>query len=93
MIVAAPPSRAAAITCRPTPPQPITHTRSPIATRAAWVTAPNPVTTPQPSSAACHSGNVAWDRDHAGAGDDRVLGEAGDGQAVLEHRAVGSAQP
>ena len=55
-IVAAPASRAAAITCSPTPPQPITHTRSPIRAGGARLTAPNPVTTPQPSSAACHSG-------------------------------------
>src|ERR1035437_9030833 len=56
MIVAAPARPAAAITCSPTPPQPITQTRSPIRTPAAWLTAPKPVITPQPSSAACHSG-------------------------------------
>ena len=55
MIVVAPASRAAAITWSPTPPQPITATRSPMRTRAAWATAPKPVMTPQPSSAACHS--------------------------------------
>ena len=37
----------------------MTATRSPIRTPAAWVTAPKPVTTPQPSSAACHSG-TSW---------------------------------
>ncbi len=56
-IVPAPANRAAAITCRPTPPQPKTATDSPAWTRPTFRTAPNPVTTPQPSSAACHSGS------------------------------------
>ena len=55
MIAPAPASRAPAITCSPTPPQPITHTLSPTRRRAR-LTAPIPVTTPHPSSAACHSG-------------------------------------
>ena len=59
MIAAAPAIRAPAITWRPTPPQPITHTESPGAIRAAFRTAPIPVTTPQPSSAACQSGSSA----------------------------------
>ena len=54
---AAPASRAAATTCSPTPPQPTTQTPSPRATRATLRTAPKPVTTPQPSSAACQSGS------------------------------------
>ncbi len=52
----APAIRAAATICWPIPPQPTTHTLSPIATRAALRTAPKPVTTAQPSSAACQSG-------------------------------------
>ena len=59
MIWDAPASRAAAIACIPTPPQPTTQTRSPMPTRAAWLTAPYPVTAPQPSSDACHSGSSA----------------------------------
>ena len=55
----APASRAAATSCRPTPPQPTTQTLSPIATRAALRTAPTAVTTPQPSSDACQSGSAA----------------------------------
>ena len=53
----APASRAAATTCSPTPPQPTTHTRLPGADPAALRTAPTAVTTPQPSSDACHSGS------------------------------------
>ena len=59
MIRAAPASFAAATTCSPTPPQPITATLSPRRTPAALRTAPAPVTTPQPSSEACHSGMSA----------------------------------
>ena len=55
----APASRAAATSCRPTPPQPTTQTLSPTATRAALRTAPTAVTTPQPSSDACQSGSAA----------------------------------
>ena len=58
-IGAAPASRAPAITWRPTPPHPITHTDSPRATRPALRTAPIPVTTPHPRSAACQSGSLA----------------------------------
>ena len=53
----APAIRAAATICWPIPPQPTTHTLSPISTRAALRTAPKPVTTAQPSNAACHSGS------------------------------------
>ena len=52
----APASRAPATICWPIPPQPITQTLSPAATPAAFRTAPTPVTTAQPTSAACHSG-------------------------------------
>src|SRR5207302_9157780 len=48
-------SRAAATTWRPTPPQPMTHTVSPRRTRATLRTAPTPVTTAHPISAACQS--------------------------------------
>ena len=41
------------------------------------------VTTPQPSSAACHSGSAARDRDRAGRGHDAALGEARDEVEVL----------
>jgi len=57
MIREAPARRAAAITCIPTPPQPITHTVSPIFTPAAFRTAPTPVTTAHPRSAASTIGS------------------------------------
>src|SRR5262245_3776115 len=57
MIGEAPARRAAAITWRPTPPYPRTATASPPWTFATFATAPAPVTTPQPRSAACHSGS------------------------------------
>ena len=63
----APASCAPAITCRPTPPHPITHTLAPTR-RPARLTAPIPVTTPQPSSAACHSGIEAGSRTAPAAG-------------------------
>ena len=53
----APASRAAATTWSPTPPQPMTATESPGWTPAALRTAPIPVTTAQPRSAACQSGS------------------------------------
>ncbi|CNK80954.1 Uncharacterised protein [Mycobacterium tuberculosis] len=52
MIRTAPDSRAAWIAAKPTPPQPITSTVSPARTPAVRITAPTPVVTPQPSSAA-----------------------------------------
>ena len=55
----APARRAPDTTCRPTPPQPITATLSPGCTRAAFRTAPSPVTTLQPTSAACQRGSDA----------------------------------
>ena len=57
MICEAPDSTSPAITCRPTPPHPMTQAVSPIRTRATLRTAPTPVTTAHPSSAACHIGN------------------------------------
>ena len=51
-ITAAPDRRAPWITAMPTPPQPITATVAPGSTRAVLITAPTPVTTPQPTSAA-----------------------------------------
>ena len=61
----APHRRAAWITFRPTPPAPITTTVSPSSTRARLNTAPAPVITPQPMSAAEVSGTsfgigTAW---------------------------------
>ena len=41
---------------RPTPPQPITMTFEPLSTFAQRVTAPTPVGTQQPTSAACGHG-------------------------------------
>ena len=55
-IAPAPASTRPAMTCWPTPPQPITAALSPMRGRATLRTAPMPVTAPQPSSAACHSG-------------------------------------
>ena len=56
MMRAAPASAAPLIADRPTPPQPITATVSPGSTLAVWNTAPTPVITPQPISAARSSG-------------------------------------
>ena len=58
-IVPAPASTRPAMTCWPTPPQPTTAALSPMRGRATLRTAPMPVTAPQPSSAACHSGTPA----------------------------------
>ena len=41
---------------RPTPPQPMTATRSPGRTPAVWMAAPTPVVTAQPTSAATGKG-------------------------------------
>src|SRR5581483_11686086 len=57
MIRAAPASRAPWIAAKPTPPQPITSTLSPGRTTALRSTAPTPVVTPHPSSAARSSGS------------------------------------
>jgi hypothetical protein len=56
MICPAPAMRAAFTAARPTPPQPITATLSPGVTLQALNTAPAPVVTAQPSSAARSSG-------------------------------------
>ena len=56
MMAEAPTSRAAWMTLSPTPPAPITATVSPICTLARLNTAPVPVTTPQPISAAAARG-------------------------------------
>jgi hypothetical protein len=58
MMRAAPDSMRPEITCRPTPPHPITQAVSPMRTRATLRTAPTPVTTAQPSNAACQSGSA-----------------------------------
>ena len=51
--VVAPATTAPWIALRPTPPHPITATLSPAAMSAEFTAAPNPVSTPQPISAAC----------------------------------------
>ena len=56
MIRSAPASAAPLTADRPTPPQPITATVAPGSTLAALNTAPTPVMTPQPTSAARSSG-------------------------------------
>ena len=90
MIWAAPASRAAAIACIPTPPQPTTQTRSPIPTRAAWLTAPYPVTGTAAQQRRLPQRQLGGDRDRGLLGDDRVLGEAGDAEAVLQRIASAS---
>ena len=52
----APASRAPWTTLSPTPPQPMTRTEAPASTSAQRVTAPTPVGTQQPTSAACGHG-------------------------------------
>ncbi len=61
---------------------------SPGCTRAAFRTAPSPVTTPQPTSAACQSGSDAGRGTAEAAGYDAALGEAGHAQEVLDRGAV-----
>ncbi|OGL00278.1 MAG: hypothetical protein A3E31_14985 [Candidatus Rokubacteria bacterium RIFCSPHIGHO2_12_FULL_73_22] len=56
MIWRAPARRAPCTTFRPTPPQPTTSTAAPASTPAQRVTAPTPVGTQQPISAACGHG-------------------------------------
>src|SRR4051812_9797666 len=65
MILLAPASAAPWMTLRPMPPTPITATLAPSGTRARCSTAPTPVRTPQPTSAAEASGTsggigTAW---------------------------------
>ena len=55
-MIPAPASRAPWTTLRPTPPQPMTSTEAPASTFAQEVTAPTPVGTQQPTSAACGHG-------------------------------------
>ena len=55
-MVEAPASRQPWMTLRPTPPQPITTTRSPGWTWAVRIAAPTPVVTPQPTRAAISKG-------------------------------------
>ena len=52
----APASCAPCTTLSPTPPQPMTSTEAPASTSAQRVTAPTPVGTQQPTSAACGHG-------------------------------------
>ena len=59
MIGPAPTARAACSADSPTPPSPMTTTDSPARTRAVFSTAPAPVCTAQPSTAACSSGTDA----------------------------------
>ena len=93
MIRPAPASRAAATSCSPTPPQPITQTRLPGARRARrCARRPTAVTTPQPSSAACHSGSSAGTGTAHAGGHDAALGEAGDEVEVLDRPTVREAQ-
>ncbi len=55
-ITDAPDSRAPWIAAMPTPPQPMTATLAPGSTRAVLITAPTPVITPHPTSAAISNG-------------------------------------
>ena len=55
-MVPAPASRAPITTDRPTPPRPTTATLDPAGTSAVLVTAPTPVATQQPMSAAASAG-------------------------------------
>ena len=61
MIRPAPAIAAPLIADNPTPPQPITATVPPTSTLAVWITAPNPVVTPQPINAARFEGHVLPD--------------------------------
>ncbi len=73
----APAMRADWSVARPTPPTPNTATVSPGRTRAAWWTAPYPVSTAQPSRAASTSGTPSGSGSTQGRGDHRLLGERG----------------
>src|ERR1700733_12967491 len=103
MIVAAPASRAAAITCRPTPPPP--HPRRPAAAAADHadaVTDPHAGGVghgaeaghdPAPEQRRLPEGNLSRDGNRRGRRHDGVFGEARDAEPVLECRSVGAAQP
>ena len=56
--------------------------------RAVLITAPTPVMTAQPKSAASASGTVLVDHDHAAAIDHRVLGHAGQARMMIDALAV-----
>jgi hypothetical protein len=72
MMGSAPTSAAPWMQFNPTPPQPKTATLRPASTWAVLTTAPTPVSTPQPTSAACCSGIVFVDGNHHIRGDDGV---------------------
>ena len=69
---------------RPTPPQPITATVSPTLTPAALRTAPTPVITLQPTSAASHSGSSSGTGTAAAAGTTHRSAKHGDVEEVLD---------
>ncbi len=75
MISLAPAIRAPWIADRPMPPQPITATGSPGATRGSANTAPKPVVTAHPMSAALSSGISVFDLHERLFVDQHLLGE------------------
>ena len=77
------PSRAA----RPTPPSPNTATLSPGRTPAVLKTAPTPVSTAQPNSAAISAGRCGGTRTAEAGGDHRLRGEARNPQVLVQRRA------
>ena len=72
----------------PTPPQPITATRSPGRTPAVRQTAPTPVDTAQPTSAGDLERHVVGDRHARPLGDDARLGERREERVVVDGLAV-----
>ena len=84
----APSIRAAWMTFRPMPPQPITATSEPTSIRAVFMTAPKPVMTAQPTSAARSAGMSCAADQQLLLGHHGVLGEARDAAVVVDDVAV-----
>ena len=80
----APASRAPCTTLSPTPPQPMTSTEAPASTSAQRVTAPTPVGTQQPTSAACgHGISLRIGHQHLGRAH-HLLGEGADARHLVD---------
>ena len=77
---------------RPTPPRPQTATDAPAGTAAVLSTAPTPVATQQPTSAATSSGVPVGIGDGGVGSHDGRLGERADGEVGEDLRAVAAAQ-